>query len=69
MDFCSDYLESAGAILVNEKEMTKLKILEEMGYVISTEFEDSIAVKLKGHMSTEDGDHFFCIKEGDHGSK
>lgn len=65
MDFCAIKLQE-GEVLCLQKNFPELRTLESLGFLVSTDLEDSIAVRIKGHMTTEDGEHFFCIKEGCH---
>lgn len=66
MDFCAHYLENGEVIHIKNKDFPELRILEMMGYLISTDQEDITAIRINGHMNTEDGEHFFCIKDGRH---
>ena len=65
MDFCAIKLEE-GEVICLHKNFPELRSLETMGFLVSTDLEDSIAVRINGHMTTEDGEHYFCIKEGNH---
>lgn len=65
MDFCAHYLEYGEVIYMKNREFPELRILETMGFLVSTETEHGTAIKVKGHI-LDDDEHFFCIKEGDH---
>lgn len=66
MDFCAHYLEHGEVIFMKNKDFPELRILELMGFLISTDNKDGTAICVKGHMNTEDGEHFFCVKDGCH---
>ena len=64
MDICASKLEYGE--IVKSYDLPEIKELEEMGFIISTEQNDYIKVKIQGHIQTHDGENFFCIKEGRH---
>lgn len=47
-------------------DFPELRVLEMMGFLVSTDTDKGTAIRVKGHMNTEDGEHFFCVKEGRH---
>ena len=49
-------------------ELPELRILENLGFIVTTEKEDIIAVKVRGYLLSVDGEPFFCSKDGNHGS-
>lgn len=65
MDFCAIRLEE-GEVICLQKNFPELRSLEMLGFLVSTEQEDTIAVRINGHMQTLNGEHYFCIKEGRH---
>lgn len=66
MDFCAAILEYGKVILIQSPDFPELRVLETMGFLVSTEHSNSLAVKVNGHMNSEDGENFFCAKEGRH---
>lgn len=66
MDVCALKLEKGEVVELQLGDFAELRILEMLGYVVSTEKENCIVLKINGHMYTEDGQHFFCVKEGRH---
>jgi len=67
MDFCAMKLQNGEVVEIETQDFPELRVLENLGFLISTEKKNSLAVRIKGHMSTEEGEHFFCVKEGRHG--
>jgi hypothetical protein len=49
-------------------ELPEFRILEQMGYIVSTETDTSLAVKVNGCFFSEEGEPCFCIKGGNHGT-
>lgn len=57
---CKMRMESKEWIAFN-RDLLEFEILEEMGFLVSTEYEDVILVKLNGYTKTEDNEDFFCV--------
>lgn len=66
MDFCAVRLEKGSPVLLENQDFPELRVLETLGFLTSTDLQDSLSVRINGHMNTEDGDHFFCAREGRH---
>jgi len=66
MDLCSMILESGEPVFFLSSDFPELRVLETLGFLVSTDLDDSLAIRIHGHMSTLDGEHFFCVKEGRH---
>ncbi len=67
MDVCTMRLQYGQPFRLKTARSSELRILETMGFLVSTdEEEDCIAVRVNGHMTTEEDEHFFCIKGGKH---
>ena len=64
MDMCTLYLEKGNIFRI--LECPAIQILEHLRFIVSVDEEDCIAIKVQGHMLTEEGEHFFCSQEGHH---
>ena len=64
MEFCAMRMEMNGVFLLDPKNIAELRILENMGYIVSTDQNEYVAVKVKGYMNSERGEPFFCVKVG-----
>ena len=65
MDLCA--LECQyGLVNLKIRENPALRTLELFGYVVTTDKPQHISIKLIGCMETDDGQPFFCAKEGNH---
>ncbi len=65
MDLCSLRM-SMGEIITLSQNCPEIRDLELLGFLVSTDQISSISLRIKGYIPTEDGQHFFCIKEGLH---
>ena len=66
MDFCAMRLQKGEVVILRTPDFPELRVLETMGFLVSTDQHNCLAVRVNGHMSTLDGEHFFCVKEGRH---
>ena len=66
MDFCAIHLEESGLIILKSVDFPELRTLETLGFLVSTDHENYLYIRVKGHMTTTIGEHFFCVKEGRH---
>lgn len=66
MEFCAMRLQEGGIVVLQSADFPELRVLETMGFLVSTDQHNSLAVQVNGHMNTEEGEHFFCVKEGRH---
>ncbi len=66
MDLCAMRLATSEVFTLKTLDFPELRVLETLGFVVSTDKPQSIAIRIKGHMNTEDGQSFFCVKEGRH---
>lgn len=64
-ELCSLQLSNGGFFECQE-DMPELRELEILGYITTTETEKNILIRARGHIMSEDGQHFFCSREGDH---
>lgn len=67
MDFCAMHMNYDQEIFsLNTLDFPELRVLETLGFLVSTDQERNLAVKVNGYCKSMDGDHFFCVKEGNH---
>jgi len=66
MDLCAIRLSTSEVFTLETQDTPELRALELMGFVVSSDKCSGIAIKIKGHCSTYDGENLFCIKEGRH---
>lgn len=67
MDLCTLGMNRGEIVELITVDFPELRALETLGFVVSTETYDSIRIRVNGHIYSNDGQHFFCIKEGKHG--
>jgi hypothetical protein len=61
MDFCKWQLECGKVLVFECGDFAEFRILENLGFIVSTEQADTISVKVQGHIYTFTDEHFFCI--------
>ena len=66
MDLCALDCEY-GLINLKCNDNPALRMLETSGFLITTDKPSHVAIRLKGRMETQEGEPFFCSKEGLHG--
>ena len=66
MDFCALGLQESEIVVIENNDFPELRVLENLGFVVTTDRYRAIAVRVIGHGITEDGEHFFCRKGGRH---
>ena len=66
MDLCTMWMNCGGTFTMKTVDFPELRLLEEQGFLVSTETPFGIAIRINGHMSCYDGQQFFCIKAGQH---
>ncbi len=66
MDLCADTMTHGAILNMRTLDFPELRTLEKLGYLVSTDKEHTLGVRLNGYMKSEDHQHFFCIKEGRH---
>jgi len=66
MDLCTTHLNNSEKTITVIGDNPNLRLLETLGFLVSTETDDCIYINVKGHMRSEDGEHFFCPKGGMH---
>ena len=67
LDFCAMKLQKGDYIYLKPQDFPELRVLETLGFLMSTDTDESIVVRVNGYMHTDDGAHFFCVKEDEHG--
>lgn len=48
------------------QDFPELRILEQLGFVVSTENNSNIAIRINGHCHTIEGHDYFCLRRGKH---
>jgi len=66
MDICAMHMSIGEIFLIENTESQELKYLENLGFLISTDTNNGILLRIKGHIFTDDGQDFFCLKGGNH---
>lgn len=66
MDFCAMHLEKGEVLTLHPLDFEEIRTLEVLGFLVSTELEKTLAIRINGHMKTDEGEDFFCAKEGNH---
>lgn len=66
MDLCALRLKKCEWFRMHS-QIEELRVLENNGFVLSTENSFHVWVKMNGHFSNDDGDNFFCLLDGRHG--
>lgn len=51
---------------VKSRYISSLWVLEHMGFLVSTEDNQGVAVKLCGRVRLSGGDEYFCLRHGEH---
>ena len=64
MDLCSFSLESNHSVLLTPDDID-FAVLEKLGFIVTTDIKDFIAIKVKGFF-VQGEEVFFCIKQGKH---
>lgn len=65
MTLCKMCLDH-GNIIISSGESPKIRILEQLGFLVSTERKSKVLMKLKDPYLNEVGLQEFCLKEGCH---
>ena len=66
MDICAVSLNVQRDVVSIEGYDKEVRVLEKNGFVISTELDYGMYVKVKGHYETTTGEHYFCSRDGRH---
>jgi len=66
MDLCALRLKKGEVFTLKTLDFPELRALELLGFLVSTDKNSEIAVRIKGHCHTAEGQVFFCLKEGRH---
>lgn len=66
MDICAVSLNVDRDVVSIEGYDKEVRVLEKSGFVISTELDSGLWVKVKGHYTTSNGEHYFCSRDGKH---
>lgn len=65
IDLCGKAMNLCQIIGVFNPDGEDIRVLEKLGFCVSTETDSAGYIKLKGH-SIIDGKHTFCAKDGNH---
>lgn len=63
MDLCTIYLEHRKVIETPASYVKELRILENLGYILTTDQDETILIKVLGHLVSQSGVHCFCTQE------
>ena len=66
MDLCAYSVHKGQIMTFKSEDMTELNILENKGYLVTTESPGRVIIKMNGHFINEENDDFFCLRYGDH---
>lgn len=64
MDYCAHQLSVGQIVELEDRDSPEIQKLETMGFIVSTETDTRLLVRVNGHISTLDGEHYFCVKAG-----
>ncbi len=53
-------------IILENHDFPELRVLEMLGFVLSTDRPQSLAIKVNGHYQTHEGQDMFCLEKGMH---
>lgn len=66
MDLCAIRLKRGEYVELYSLDFPELRILEKLGFVVSTDRPEKICIRIKGYSQTPDGEDLFCLKAGKH---
>ena len=66
MDLCAMSLNKGQPVILETKDFPELRVLETLGFVVSSDRLKTIAVRVNGHCHTDDGQPCFCLQGGEH---
>jgi hypothetical protein len=66
MDLCALRLQEGTIVSIRTQDFPELRILELLGFVVSTDKPQNVVIRINGHQLTNEGQDFFCLKEGQH---
>lgn len=66
MDFCSECCQNGELLQIKNADSPEIRLLETNGFLVTSERPNTLVVKVLGHIMSEDNEHFFCSKEGNH---
>lgn len=64
MELCALAMTTGEVIATTNKDFPELRVLETMGFIVSTESTDGLTIRVLGHGNTISGEHFFCPRGG-----
>lgn len=66
MDLCNLRIKRGEYVILRGEESEELALLEKQGFIITTDMPHHIGIHITGHMMTEEGEDFFCVRQGNH---
>jgi hypothetical protein len=70
MDLCIVKIQTGDIpFILHALDFPELQCLEQLGYVVTTDFPNKLRVRVNGHHLTDDDEDFFCIKLDEHGEE
>ena len=66
LDLCKIQTLSSKPIILETPDSTAFQDLETRGYILTTDHEDKMVIRVLGHTLADNGEYFFCVKRGDH---
>ena len=62
LDLC-ECCQEADLLVLSGYDTPEIRVLENLGYLLSTETADEILIQMNGLMETQEGSHFCCWEE------
>lgn len=66
LDLCSLVEDPGDLIVFKSLDFDELQYLEKCGFIITTETDKELIIKVLGVEEDEEGEQYCCIKRGDH---
>lgn len=67
MDFCAFAAENGQPLGILHVDFPELRELENQRFLVSTDVDDSILIRLNGNVQNQSGEQWFCINGSIHG--
>jgi hypothetical protein len=66
LDLCALRLKKGEVITFPLDNLAEIRALELLGFILTTEDQSWLKVKIRGLHLTDEGDDFFCLQDGIH---
>lgn len=66
MDLCAINVKKGNPFPLLTIDFPELRALEQMGFIVTTDQNGKLMIRLNGRCLTDDGYDFFCLRHGDH---